>query len=466
MPLQWSPEKNVAWTADVPGYGQSSPIIWGDRILILYAQDVLARTGQGQPIIFDVKCSQALGPFDQPLNRVLAKRLLPRMHVVLARGEDSYSNVQGLGLQNIRLARATDLAFTLPHDEPLERRLAERLDPLRSRGTVLFMPSAVVEGWCERHGIEHDVAFAELVREVCNRLGAAAVLAPHSFRATGKPRRMDDARVCRSVAARLQDRDDVVLIDEDLSPAQLRALVDRADLVVTSRFHGMVTGLLLAMEMNEAEDGLSALELRLENVAAGRGGRAGLAFEDEAALKLGDAIAIHCGDESSPAEIFRGVISALEADFPEESAPQLVVLAEDTLQKARMKRRTRTYESQTLADIATAIAGDLGLTPRVDGFTQQSGTQVQMNESDLAFLRRLLARHDGDVQVVGAELHVAPRSGVRRGTVELARFEGSVLTLRLTGSLHGCPGTAYVKRVVIEPAIKSAAPALRVTISR
>ncbi|MBA3673336.1 MAG: phosphomannomutase/phosphoglucomutase [Gemmatimonadaceae bacterium] len=35
-------------------------IVWGDHILILYARDVLARTGIGQPIIFDVKCSQAL----------------------------------------------------------------------------------------------------------------------------------------------------------------------------------------------------------------------------------------------------------------------------------------------------------------------------------------------------------------------------------------------------------------------
>jgi phosphomannomutase/phosphoglucomutase len=35
-------------------------IVWGDHILILYARDVLARTGHTQPIIFDVKCSQAL----------------------------------------------------------------------------------------------------------------------------------------------------------------------------------------------------------------------------------------------------------------------------------------------------------------------------------------------------------------------------------------------------------------------
>ncbi|MBW7934248.1 MAG: phosphomannomutase/phosphoglucomutase [Gemmatimonadaceae bacterium] len=35
-------------------------IIWGDYLLLLYARDVLQRTGAGQSIIFDVKCSQAL----------------------------------------------------------------------------------------------------------------------------------------------------------------------------------------------------------------------------------------------------------------------------------------------------------------------------------------------------------------------------------------------------------------------
>ena len=41
----------------VDGQGR---VIWGDRVLILYARDVLERVGKGQPIIFDVKCSQAL----------------------------------------------------------------------------------------------------------------------------------------------------------------------------------------------------------------------------------------------------------------------------------------------------------------------------------------------------------------------------------------------------------------------
>jgi phosphomannomutase/phosphoglucomutase len=56
-------EIGIAFDGDADRIGvvdDTGGIIWGDRILILYARDVLARTGRGQPIIFDVKCSQAL----------------------------------------------------------------------------------------------------------------------------------------------------------------------------------------------------------------------------------------------------------------------------------------------------------------------------------------------------------------------------------------------------------------------
>lgn len=56
-------EMGIAFDGDADRIGlvdDEGRIIWGDHILILYARDVLARTGLGQPIIFDVKCSQAL----------------------------------------------------------------------------------------------------------------------------------------------------------------------------------------------------------------------------------------------------------------------------------------------------------------------------------------------------------------------------------------------------------------------
>ena len=56
-------EIGIAFDGDADRIGVvdgEGKIIWGDRLLILYARDVLERTGRGQAIIFDVKCSQAL----------------------------------------------------------------------------------------------------------------------------------------------------------------------------------------------------------------------------------------------------------------------------------------------------------------------------------------------------------------------------------------------------------------------
>jgi hypothetical protein len=181
-----------------------------------------------------------------------------------------------------------------------------------------------------------------------------------------------------------------------------------------------VNELLLAMEMTEQVGGLSSLELRFSNVASEPMGMADFAFEDDQILKLGSAITVYSGTETRPQEIFRGHITGLEADFGEESPPELVVLAEDMAQRARMDRRTQVYRESSLADIATQIAQRLSLTPVITGLTRTADTWVQMNESDLCFLRRLLARYDADVQVVGDELHVSPRGDVRRGEVELA----------------------------------------------
>ena len=53
----------IAFDGDADRIGvidNTGEIIWGDQLLIIYARDVIARKGKGQPIIFDVKCSQAL----------------------------------------------------------------------------------------------------------------------------------------------------------------------------------------------------------------------------------------------------------------------------------------------------------------------------------------------------------------------------------------------------------------------
>ena len=200
---------------------------------------------------------------------------------------------------------------------------------------------------------------------------------------------------------------------------QSAVYIARPTIRINEDAYALLNELLLGMRMTESEGGLSALELRFSNWASDTTGGANYAFEDGDILALGAAITVYAGDERSPQEIFRGIITGLEADFPRGGAPEITVLAEDALQRLRLARRSKTYEDVSIADIANQIAQAAGIQASVDGFDETTGVYVQMNESDLAFLRRLLARYDGDLQIVGDELHIAPRSSVRRAELTL-----------------------------------------------
>lgn len=178
------------------------------------------------------------------------------------------------------------------------------------------------------------------------------------------------------------------------------------------------TTLMTAMRMEESEGGMSRLELRLSNWASLEDGKAEYAFGLGAKLKLGASIEVYSGDQAQPREIFKGSITAVEAEYS-KGEPELTVLAEDILQAARMKRMTRLHEDKSPADLASAIAGEMNLTPKVAGLAAPKQVWAQLNESDLAFLRRILGRFDADIQLVGKELHVSPRDDVKRNAIEL-----------------------------------------------
>jgi len=203
--------------------------------------------------------------------------------------------------------------------------------------------------------------------------------------------------------------------------AQNVAIYNAAPTVkVDNQSRADVDRMLVAMEMSESLGGLTSMELRFGNLGTFSSGATGLVFEDDAVLKLGASVEVFAGDQTAPTSIFKGKVSALEGRYSAENAPELVVLAEDALQAARMKRRSKVHENVTLADLVSSIAQACALTPRTDGLSTNVGTHVQLNESDLAFVRRILSRYDADLQVVNDQLHAAPRARIQRNQIELS----------------------------------------------
>ena len=220
----------------------------------------------------------------------------------------------------------------------------------------------------------------------------------------------------------------------ETSVSQTAIFSARPTLRIAGQPDERASALLTAMQLEESVGGMSALELRVTNWVATGNGRAGLAFDASSALKLGAELAVYAGDEATPREIFKGRVSALEMVCNYGQPPELVVLAEDGLSLARRQRRTKVYAAKSPADVVRDIAGALGLTPVISGLSAPTGTWVQLDETDLQFLRRLLARFDADLQMVGNDLQVSPRKDVARGTLELTLYS-QLARVRVTADL-------------------------------
>ncbi|MEM8536539.1 MAG: contractile injection system protein, VgrG/Pvc8 family [Pseudomonadota bacterium] len=178
----------------------------------------------------------------------------------------------------------------------------------------------------------------------------------------------------------------------------------------------------------ESQGGLAHAELRLQNTTEHDGHGIDFAFEysDTDKLRLGTDLRILLpardaeADTDTPREVFAGRVSALEINCTDGGFAELAVLAEDLLMPLRMHRRTRQWEGQPVRDLLAAISQDAGLgDPVTDYLADEVITRHQVDESDLAFLRRLLADWDADVQAVNGSLQVAPRADLERGTLPL-----------------------------------------------
>ena len=195
----------------------------------------------GTPV---VKASQAVGPFEQRLNRLAAKAVLPRVRTILARGDRTLAHLQGLGLGNV--VPAADLAFSLETDHGASTRVDELLDELvGDEPFVAVMPSAVVLGYCDAHGIDYVGALAEMIRRVTTEVGRRVLVVPHSIHPSGSEGRMHDVPVCRATVAAASAAG-CTLVEQELDPVELRALIARSDVLVSSRFHAMISGLATA----------------------------------------------------------------------------------------------------------------------------------------------------------------------------------------------------------------------------
>lgn len=192
---------------------------------------------------------------------------------------------------------------------------------------------------------------------------------------------------------------------------------------------------LVQMTMREELGGLSSLELSFVD-SVEDGGTSHYAAGVGSPLELGQGVRVFAGPhEVGAPEIFDGQVTALEGEIREGQPPLFTILAEDRLFPARRRRRSRLFEQQKLGDVISTIAGDYGLTPQIrDGVDQAKRDWMQGDETDLAFMRRILSQFDCDMQIVSNKLEVGRIGMNQRALVPLA-VGSTLISARITADI-------------------------------
>ncbi|HEV7745440.1 MAG TPA: contractile injection system protein, VgrG/Pvc8 family [Pyrinomonadaceae bacterium] len=183
---------------------------------------------------------------------------------------------------------------------------------------------------------------------------------------------------------------------------------------------------ILRLEIEETTAGLKTLTARF--LATGRTSSSAeqrQLYLDGSILDFGKKLSVVLGPAPNAHTVFTGWISALEGDFKGTETPHVIIFAEDKLMKLRMTRRMKTYENMSDADIASAIAGEHGLTPATDAAGPTYDLVQQWNMSDLAFLRERARKIQAEIWVEDETLHFKTRSN--RTATELTLVQGNEL---------------------------------------
>lgn len=156
---------------------------------------------------------------------------------------------------------------------------------------------------------------------------------------------------------------------------------------------------------------------------------------DDQRFKEGNTVEIDMGYRDNMQNLFKGEITGLEPDFPNQEPPTLTVRGYDRRHRLMGRCKTRTFLNMKDSDIASQVAGDWSLAPEVDDTRVTLDYVLQHNQTDFEFLQERAQRIGYEMVVIDKTLHFRERRNqgsaevILKREVELLEFSARLTTV-------------------------------------
>jgi phage protein D len=148
-------------------------------------------------------------------------------------------------------------------------------------------------------------------------------------------------------------------------------------------------------------------------------------IQDQPQFFVGKAVEVKMGYEKNLLSLVTGEITGLEAAYTAGGPPRITVRGYDRRHRLQRGRKVRTYVNQKDSDIASTIARDAGLTPKVTDSQVAHDYVLQANQTDMEFLLERARRIQYELAIQDKMLFFRP----------VAYAGSAVLSLQLTKEL-------------------------------
>ena len=173
---------------------------------------------------------------------------------------------------------------------------------------------------------------------------------------------------------------------------------------------------LITATVHEDVDAPGMFALQLINYDMGR---LEVTWSDDTLFNEGNAVDIKMGYVDNLTTIFKGDITGLEQEFNSDEVPTLTVRGYDRRYRLLRGSKTRSFTQMKDSDIARKIAGEQGLTAKVENSKVNLDYVLQHNQSDMDFLQERARRIGYEVVVEDKTLYFRPRQNTAKKALTL-----------------------------------------------